>query len=150
MTERKKMQAEKYFQRLIYIDQRISADMDEVERLKAMASCIPSPSIEENINGKGERHSRVENLVERLDDLQHKIYDEVDELVDLKAEAQKVLCRIENQTQRLVLQEYYFNMKRMERIASDLYMSYRRVQQVKKEGLAAAQPIIDAMCEKTA
>ena len=78
-------------------------------------------------------------------DLSETITDEIDALVDLKAEAREILQQIENPQQRIVLQEYYFNGRTIEAIACSVYLSYRRVQAIKKEGLEAAQIILDRL-----
>lgn len=139
------MDAEKYFLRLIHTDRQIDADLDELKRLEALMTSIPSSGINSGIKSKGGHSSRVENLVTKFVDLSETITDEIDALVDLKAEAREILQQIENPQQRIVLQEYYFNGRTIEAIACSVYLSYRRVQAIKKEGLEAAQIILDRL-----
>lgn len=137
------MKAEQFFRQLIYIDRQIDSDLEELEKIKAMMTCIPSPKFEPVINGKGGHCSRVENIVQKFFDLQQRITDEIDDLVDKKREAMAILQRLENQQQRIILQDYYIGRKSLELIAAEMYLSYRRVQEIKREGLAEAQKIMD-------
>lgn len=137
------MTAEQYFRRLIYIDQRINADLEEIYRLRQMMTCIPSPNLEGEISGNGGvPRSRVENVVTKLVDLEKQVTEEIDSLVDLKAEAWEVLKRIENKQQRLVLQGYYIDRQRIDDIADTLGVTHRRVTTIKREALREAEKII--------
>ena len=137
------MTAEKYFSRLIYLNQKINANIEELERIKAMMDSVSSPKTDGFITSKGGPSSRVESLVVKFTDLEADIDEEIFDLIDMERDARKVLLQIENQTQRIVLQEFYLNRRTIEAIASSLYLTYRRVQTIKKEGLASAQKIID-------
>ncbi len=137
------MDAEKYFLRLIHADRQIDADLEELKRLETLMTSIPSSKINAGIKGKGGHSSRVENLVTKFVDLSATITDEINALVDLKAEAREILQQIKNPQQKIVLQEYYFNGRTIESIACSIYLSYRRVQVIKKEGLESAQIILN-------
>lgn len=136
------MEAKNYFERLIYADQQINADLDELERLRSLMSSISAPDWSKGVPASGGTGSKVENIAVKFIDLERKITEEIDELVDLKDEARKLLQDIDPQ-QRVVLQEYYINRKSISAIASRLYINYRRVQEIKAKGLEAMQPVID-------
>lgn len=137
------MTAEHYLGQLIYLDQQINSDVEELCRLKQMMTSLPSPNTEGQITGKGMPSSKVESVIVKLVALEESITDEIDTLVDLKAEAWSIIQQLPSSQQRLILQGYYLNRQTIEEIAIGMGLSSRRISAVKKEGLKAVQRLLD-------
>lgn len=136
------MNAAEYLGRIIYTEAQINANLEELDRIRATMRSIPSPVFDKEIRSAS-AGSRTERLDEKLFDLEKLITDEIDDLVDMKREALTLLRQLEDQQQRIVLQAYYISGKSIEAIAESLYLSYRRIQAIKAEGLENFQAVIE-------
>ena len=75
--------AKKYLSQAYRLDQRINADLEEVARLRVMASSISSPSWEEKTGGTRSTDPPYVKCIIKIIDLERHIDEEVDKLGDV-------------------------------------------------------------------
>ena len=136
------MRAEQYVGRLVGLQQRKDTDMEELNRLRSLATSIPGSNLTGEIQGKGPAHSNVENIVMKIVDLENEIMDGVDVLIDYERQAWNVLSAINDSRQRTVLWHYYFCRRTVKEIAYKMRLSPRRVADLKNKGLLEADKIL--------
>ncbi len=121
------MDAKMYLMQVINIDQQINSKLEQLGRLRALATHTTStfsdmPKMQHNNN------SRLEETVLKIIDMEHSIDEEIDRLVDLKDEVRKQISLLSDARCRLVLEERYLNGETWEGIAADLGCTVRNVQ----------------------
>lgn len=96
------MNAKEYLSQVMHIDQRINSKLEQVVKLRESAtkatatlSDMPRP----------DTHSMqtMENTICKIVDLEREINADIDALVDLKAQARRVISQLRNPDQQLVL-----------------------------------------------
>lgn len=95
--------AKKYLSQAYRLDQRINADLEEVARLRVMASSISSPSWEEKTGGTRSTDPPYVKCIIKIIDLERHIDEEVDKLVDLKKQIRMVIDALPDKDEQTVL-----------------------------------------------
>jgi DNA-directed RNA polymerase specialized sigma subunit len=121
-----KMDAKAYLQQVMNIDQQINSRLEQLGRLKTLATHTTS-TISDMPKAQGSV-SRMEDTVIKIITMEHEIDDEIDKLVDLKVEVRKQISLMEDARCRLILEERYLNGQTWEGIAADLGYTVRNVQ----------------------
>ena len=85
------MTAKEYLGQAYRLDQRINANLEEVARLREMASSVSSPSWEEKTGGSRPTDPPFVRCLVKIMDLERHIDVEVDRLVDLKKQIRTVI-----------------------------------------------------------
>ena len=78
---------------------------------------------------------RMENTICKIVDLEREINRDIDQLVDLKAEAREALAQMPNPDESLILELRYFSRKTWEKIAEETGYSVRHVTRLHGRGL---------------
>jgi len=97
------MNAKEYLSQAYRLDQRINANLEEVARLREMASCISSSSWDEKVARTRPTDPPYVNCLYKIIDLEKHIDAEVDKLVDLKAQIRTVIDALPNKDEQTVL-----------------------------------------------
>jgi len=121
------MTAKEYLRQAYHLDQRINSNIEEISRLRAMASGISSSSWGEK--GQTSRNTEapfVRNL-EKIMDLEEAINKEIDTLVCLKKQIRTVIETVQNTDERLVLRYRYIHNCTWEQIGNELNADARTV-----------------------
>lgn len=77
----------------------------------------------------------MEETIVKIVDLEREINRDIDALVDLKAEARKVISKLDNPEQQLILEMRYLCYKSWAEIAEDLSFSESNVYKIHGEAL---------------
>ena len=120
------MDAKTYLQQVINIDQQINSRLEQLGRLKTLATHTTS-TISDMPKAQGSV-SRMEDTIIKIITMEHEIDEEIDRLVDLKVEVRKQISLMEDARCRLILEERYLNGKKWEAIAASLNYTVRNVQ----------------------
>ncbi|MFN2939228.1 DUF1492 domain-containing protein [Lachnospiraceae bacterium YH-ros2226] len=120
------MDAKAYLQQVMNIDQQINSRLEQLGRLKTLATHTTS-TISDMPKAQGSV-SRMEDTIIKIITMEHEIDDEIDKLVDLKVEVRKQISLMEDARCRLILEERYLNGKTWEAIAASLNYTVRNVQ----------------------
>ena len=128
------MNAKEYLSQVMHIDQRINSKLEQVVKLResatkatAMLSDMPRP----------DAHSMqtMENTICKIVDLERKINADIDALVDLKAQARRVIGQLKNPDQQLVLELRYLCYRPWTDIMEELGISETSVYRIHGEAL---------------
>ena len=116
------MNARKYLSQVYGLDTRINSKLEQAARLRALAqkttTTFTTVRVKEPV-----RHSKMEDCVVRLVDLENEINRDIDQLVDLKRDVQHKIDSIENTDHKLLLELRYLNFKTWEQIAEEMHYS---------------------------
>ena len=104
------MNAKEYLSQAMYIDQRINSKLEQVTRLRenatnctATLSDMPRPDTP--------NQQRMADTIGKIVDLEQEINEDIDRLVDLKAEARRVINAVSAPDQQLILELRYLCYK---------------------------------------
>jgi DNA-directed RNA polymerase specialized sigma subunit len=78
---------------------------------------------------------RLEDTIIRMMDLEREVDEEIDRLVDLKAEIMKTIGQVPNDRERVVLELRYLAFKDWASIAGTLKLNVRQVYRMHEEAL---------------
>ena len=140
------MDAKTYLQQVINIDQQINSRLEQLGRLKTLATHTTS-TISDMPKAQGSV-SRMEDTIIKIITMEHEIDEEIDRLVDLKVEVRKQISLMEDARCRLILEERYLNGKKWEAIAASLNYTVRNVQIL--HGKALEEFPLPERCRETA
>ena len=120
------MNAKEYLSQAYRIDQRINSKLEQVMSLrdllgKANVTLTGMPK-----SPTPNPHS-MEDIIVKMVDLESEINDDIDTLVDLKAEIMRCIKRVDNPEYQTLLELRYLCFKRWENISADMGYSLRRI-----------------------
>ena len=120
------MSIKDYLSQAYRIDQRINSKLAQVMSLrdllgKATGTLSGAPKA-----ATPNPHS-MEDTIAKMVDLENEINEDIDALVDLKAEIMRRIKRVENTEYQTILELRYLCFKRWEEIAVDMGYSLRRL-----------------------
>ena len=114
------MKAKEYLHQAYRLDKRIQSNIEEMERLRELSTSVSSPSWGERIQTQRHTDALFVRYLERIEELQIKINDEVDHLVALKAEIRDVINQVTDIDERMVLRYRYVHNFTWEQIGDVL------------------------------
>lgn len=114
------MKAKEYFYQAYRLDKRIQSNIEEIERLRELSTSVSSPGWGERIQTQRHTDALFVRYLERIEELQIKINDEVDHLVALKAEIRDVINKVTDIDERMVLRYRYVHNFTWEQIGDEL------------------------------
>lgn len=141
------MDAKTYLMQITNIDQQINMKLEQLTRLKALATHTTS-TISDMPKNQHNNNSRLEDTVLKIIDMEHSINDEIDKLVDLKAEASFQISLMQDARCRLILEARYLNGEPWEAIAAEMKYSVRNVQNLHGKALQEFQ--VPERCRESA
>ena len=119
------------------IDKEISALLRLVQTTRESLE-----SITQNYNSDGAQVTKDPHKFDRLIELEALVDSKVDEQIELKAEILRTIMQLDDRRQRLVLMEYYIEMKTWEQVAVDLNYSYMHITRLHGYALKEIQKLL--------
>lgn len=120
------MNAKEYLSQAYRIDQRINSKLEQVMSLRALLGKATGTLTGAPKAATPNPHS-MEDTIAKMVDLENEINDDIDTLVDLKAEIMRRIKRVENTEYQTILELRYLCFKRWEEVAADMGYSLRRL-----------------------
>ena len=120
------MSTKDYLSQAYRIDQRINSKLAQVMSLRDLLGKATSTLSGAPKAAAPNPHS-MEDTIAKMVDLENEINEDIDALVDLKAEIMRRIKRVENTEYQTVLELRYLCFKRWEEIAVDMGYSLRRL-----------------------
>ena len=124
------MTVKEYLHQAYRLDHRIDSDIAEMERLRGMACSVSSPGFEEHYNPNRPTDAPYVRSLEKVWELQKKVDDEIDRLVDLKEQMRGVIGAVPDIDEQLVLRYRYLDDCTWEEISRMLNVSLRTVHRI--------------------
>jgi DNA-directed RNA polymerase specialized sigma subunit len=146
------MTPKSYLNQAYRLEQRIRLDKEEIEQLQALSVNVSSPSFEEHYNPNRNTEASFMKTLEKVWKYQDKVNDELDLLLNLKAEIRDVISEVQNVDERLVLTYRYIKNYTWTKIGEELHVDERTVRRWHNRALAHVilpeNPTIIEMCRK--
>ena len=128
------MTAKEYLSQAFYIDLHINAKIEQKEELRELA--LKTTTHITGMPGSPNRNTdRLENTVVKIVDLENEINDEIDRLIDLKADISRRIQEVDDNDCRLLLELRYLSFKRWKDIAEQMHCSLRNVHKIHEKAL---------------
>ena len=120
------MTARDFLSQAYRLDQRINCKIEQLSTLNDLATKATS-TLTGMPHNPNKATSTLENAITKIVDLQKEINDDIDRLVDVKAEITRVIKSVENVDQRFILEKRYLCWASWPEIAVELNVSNRRL-----------------------
>lgn len=128
------MTAKEYLSQAFHIDQRINSKLSQVMRLRETAtSCTATLSDVPRPDSSNQQ--RMADTICKIVDLEREINEDIDRLVDLKAEARRVIDAVSDPDQQLILELRYLCYKPWNEIMTELGYSEATIYRLHGEAL---------------
>lgn len=114
----KYMDAKEFLSRAYLLELQIQTMMQQIEKLRALASRV-SGGIRKDVVKHDRKTTGMEDTVLKIVEEEEKLTLKIDELVNIKREIREVLDRVEDQSQRLILEKRYLLFQDWETIRID-------------------------------
>lgn len=129
------MTAKEYLNQARTIDRERRVKETEVENLKKNAQALSSPIFGERVMSSHINKSMSE--VDKIADMETEIKAEINSLIDLKREIRGKIGQLSQAEYRIVLTDYYINLKEWKDVAVDNGYSERQTYRIHGEALNA-------------
>lgn len=140
MCEEKKAKA--YLQKIRLYDAQISSKLDEVVKLRAMATKI-TPTLSADVVSGSRSQDKLGDSVSMIVDLEADINRRIDNLIELKRSAMELLDKLQNPNHFEILDKRYFQYKSLEQISVDMGYTYRNICYIHGKALQALTAIMN-------
>lgn len=128
------MTAKEYLSQAFHIDQRISSKLSQVMRLReAATSC--TATLSDMPRPDSPSRQQMTDTICKIVDLEREINEDIDRLVDLKAEARRAINAVSDPDQQLILELRYLCYKPWNEIMTELGYSEPTVYRLHGEAL---------------
>ena len=121
------MTNKEYLRQAYRLDQKINSDIEEVTRLREMASSISSPVLGDKVQTSRNGEAPFVRSIEKILMLEEKIDREIDLLVDLKSQMRDVIAAVPDTDERMVLRYRYIHNLTWEQIGNELNADARTI-----------------------
>ena len=135
------MTAKEYLNQLIAMDNAINRKQQRLATLRDVAMNTTPNYADEAVQRTREKNP-LENIMSKIVDLDREIDEDIDALVDFKAEVWEKLDRIAGQRNRRILWLRYADRKTWRYIALELNFTIRYIHKMHLKGLAELDKII--------
>ena len=120
------MRAKQYLKQIKRMNAQISADIDELGTLEALATKTTAVLGGERVQSSGSQ-DRMADCVIKITELKKKIEQDIAELIELKDEARKLIISECDADTISLLNKRYFQDKKWEEIAAEMNYTYKWV-----------------------
>lgn len=119
------------------IDREISQLLELQQHTRDRLTNITQTLTADIVSGSHDPH-RFDKLAE----LESEINNKIDDLVAVKTEIYRTLCKLPDRNQRLVLIAYYLDMTTWEQIAVNMNYSYQHIMWIRKKAIEEVDALI--------
>ena len=132
--EEKRMEAKAYLEQARNINIQIDSKLEQVSALRQLAIKASSTISPVPPSGTPDPH-RLEKTITRMMDMEHEVDEDIDHLVELKTDIMKVISRVPDDRERVVLELRYLAFKDWASIADTIGLHIRQVYRLHDEAL---------------
>lgn len=134
-------EAQKYLMQVKLYDTHIDNKVQELDRLKAMATKVTTSLSLAPAHGSGGQ-DKIGDAVAKIIDLQVEVNQAIDVYVDKKREISDLIERVQDPDQLAVLHKRYIQYKHWEEIACEMGFTYRNVCYIHGRALQAVEELM--------
>ena len=128
------MTAKEYLSQAFHIDQRISSKLSQVMRLREAATNCTA-TLSDMPRPDSPSRQQMTDTICKIVDLEREINEDIDRLVDLKAEARRAINAVSDPDQQLILELRYLCYKPWNEIMTELGYSEPTIYRLHGEAL---------------
>lgn len=132
--EEKCMETKEYLEQARNINIQIDSKLEQVSALRRLAIKASSTLSPVTPSGTPDPH-RLEKTITRMMDMEHEVDEDIDCLVELKADIMKAISRVPDDRERVVLELRYLAFKDWASIADAIGLHIRQVYCLHDEAL---------------
>jgi DNA-directed RNA polymerase specialized sigma subunit len=129
--------AKQYLNRVRRIDKEIAALLRLVQSTRESLE-----NTTQNYSSDGAQATKNPHKFDRLVELESLVDSKIDEQIALKAEILGTIMQLEDRRHRLILMEYYVEMKTFEQVAVDMNYSWLQIMNIHGHALKAVEKLI--------
>lgn len=118
-----RMKVKEYLNQAYRLKQRIKLYQHRLEELRLLSSSISSPSFEQSYNPNRNTEAPFIRTLMKISDLEEKITNEVNKLLQIEDDIQRIIESVENVDEELVLKYRYIMGYTWSEISSKLHAS---------------------------
>jgi DNA-directed RNA polymerase specialized sigma subunit len=134
------MNAKQYLRRIRFLDKTISAKLEQIEILHAQVT--KTTSVLSDMPRSGGEQDGLAKTIAKIVDLKKGLRDEIEEYIELKEEAIKLIDSMSDGRHRLVLTYRYINGKTWEEIAVEMHYTYQWVHRLHGQALIEFEKVL--------
>ena len=135
-------EAKEYLEKIKWYDVLIDSKLEELATLNSIVKRI-TPVMNTTGGGASGNQDKLGDTIAKIIDLQEEINRDVDNFVDRKREASRLLKKLENPLHYQILHKRYVLYKTFEQIAADTNYSYRTVTHAHGRALQAFDRVLE-------
>lgn len=139
------MSAKEELRQILLDDAKISYKMEELERLKSMATKVTAAMGDEVVSRSRNPYT-MENVVDKIIQAQEELNKMIDAFIDKKKFFSEIIDSLENPAHIRILTGRYYDGKTLETLSNEMCYSYRHICNIHGDALQAVEKI---MKEKT-
>lgn len=128
------MTTKEYLSKAYRIDQRINSKLEQIKNLRELATKATSTLNTTGASSNKNVHS-MEDIIVKMLDLENEINNDIDTLVDLKAEIISKIKQVEDPEFRMLLELRYLCFKKWEQIAVEMGYDLRWIHRLHNKAL---------------
>jgi DNA-directed RNA polymerase specialized sigma24 family protein len=122
------------FMRVVLTKQLIQSKLEEIKKLRELATAISIPDIsKERVAGGPQVQCRFAEIVDKLVDLEREILQEVDDYIEQEREMRNIINALPNPEWQLLMRHRYIEGLSFEDIAAEMNYSVRHVYNMRKD-----------------
>lgn len=130
------MTAKEYLSQARVLNIEINSYISELENLNKLANSVPGSRFDiERVDGTKSQESPFMKYLIKINHMEEKIRNEVNKLVELKAEISSVISNLENTGYQILLRNRYVSCKTWIEIANEMYCSIDNVYKMHRKAL---------------
>ena len=142
------MNAKQYLKQITRLDNLIKSKLEQIEELRSLAEKVTvEAKLVKSYNKNSYQSDKVGDIVVKIVDLNNEINEYIDRLIDLKAEAVRLIDSLEDPDYRLLLNLRYINGYTFERIAVEMNYCYRWITKLHGRALEAFNGVLQELIE---
>ena len=124
------MTTKEYLNQARHLDAHINCQLRELEYWRDLSAQVSGCNFEPHYSSSKSNTAPFVRCIEKIDEIEHKINQEIDALVDLKAEISSAIERLDDTEEKLLLKYRYFENRTWEEISGLLHVSERTVRRI--------------------
>lgn len=124
------MTPKEYLNQARYLDALIKSRLREIDYWRELSSSVSSSNFEPRYNKNRPTNAHFVRCLEKMDQLQRKVAETVEQLIRLRDEIDSCIDMLENREEQLVLRYRYMDGCTWEEIGQVLHVSLRTVHRI--------------------
>ena len=136
------MEAKEFLSRAWYAENRIQAKMEQIKWLRSMA-CRVTAGFDEFGGSRSQNVTAMQDTIVQITEAEAELDRMIAELMAARREVIHIISRVEDKTERLLLEKRYLSWMTIRKIAEELHYGERWVKKKHHDALDAVQRILD-------